>query len=237
MSNTHGVFGFLLLGLPAGMLATHALSWELGTGVSLEGEARCNPGESTSDIVVSLRRPGMPLPPPAEPPAVLDQRKLRFVPHVLPVLVGTRVQFPNSDPIRHNVFSASEARMFNLGIYRTGVTRDVTFDKPGVIEVLCNVHPEMSAFIVVLDTPYFSSTNQESQFGISNLPPGGYQLSFWCEHRGELKREIQLDSVRSLRLRAILHSGLIDIEPAAANPGATRPGEPGDTLFPVRRVR
>ncbi len=111
----------------------------------------------------------------------MDQKDLRFVPHVLAIQVGTTVEFPNSDPVAHNVFSISEAKRFNLGLYRRGSVRRVKFDKPGVVELLCNVHMEMSAYIVVLKNPYFARSGPDGTFRISGIPPGQHRLRCWHE--------------------------------------------------------
>ncbi len=113
-------------------------------GSVLEGTVHC-PSEHPK--VVFVEAGDLVSPPPPSAPAVLDQRGLEFIPRVLPVMVGTRVAFINSDPVLHNVFSASKTKLFNLGTYATGVTRYVTFDRPGLVEVLCNVHHEMIAYI------------------------------------------------------------------------------------------
>ncbi|MGB9106015.1 MAG: plastocyanin/azurin family copper-binding protein, partial [Terriglobales bacterium] len=81
---------------------------------------------------------------------LMDQKSLRFVPHVLAIQVGTTVEFANSDPLAHNVFSISSPKRFNLGLYGRGTSRRMKFDQPGVVQLLCNVHQEMSAFIVVV---------------------------------------------------------------------------------------
>jgi plastocyanin len=120
-------------------------------------------------------------PPPAEHPAI-DQRNLVFVPHVLPVLKGTTVDFKNSDTVKHNIFSSRKSpTVFNLGTYSAGVVRSVTFDKAGVVTLLCNVHAEMSAYAVVVETPFFAVTDRQGNFTIAGVPPGSYQLSFWHE--------------------------------------------------------
>jgi plastocyanin len=113
--------------------------------------------------------------------AVIDQKDLRFVPHVLAVQAGASVEFPNSDPVSHNVFSISPAKRFNLGLYVRGAKRRITFDHPGVVELLCNVHLEMSGYIVVLKNPYFSRASSDGTYRITAVPAGRYRLRCWNE--------------------------------------------------------
>lgn len=125
--------------------------------------------------------PGRDFAPPAEHP-VVDQKDLVFIPHVLAVLKGTTVDFRNSDSVKHNIFSSRKSpTVFNLGAYSSGVVRSVTFDKPGAVSLLCNVHAEMSAYVVVVETPYFAQTDREGRFTIGGVPPGSYRLAFWHE--------------------------------------------------------
>jgi plastocyanin len=116
--------------------------------------------------------------PPQIHPA-LDQRDMVFRPLVLPVVVGTTVDFPNSDPLFHNVFSLSAPKEFDLGKYPKGQHRSVTFDKEGVVSVYCEIHSYMFATILVLQNPYFSQPDQGGDFEIADVPRGTYQLSFW----------------------------------------------------------
>jgi len=118
---------------------------------------------------------------PAQEKPILDQLNMVFIPHVLPILTGTTVQFPNSDEVRHNVFSPSKIKPFNLGTYSKGVTREVLFDKAGVVTLLCNVHTEMSAFIIVLENPYFAKTGPDGTFIINDVPEGKYIIKTWHE--------------------------------------------------------
>ncbi len=121
------------------------------------------------------------VPPPKANP-IVDQKNLVFVPHVLPVQVGTNVSFRNSDTVKHNIFSSRRSpTVFNLGTYGTGVVKEVAFDKPGVVTLLCNVHSEMSAFVVVAETPWFAVTDRQGHFRIDGVPPGTYQLEAWHE--------------------------------------------------------
>ncbi len=117
-----------------------------------------------------------------DPPQIhprLDQQDMLFRPIVLPILVGTTVDFPNDDDIFHNVFSYSDAKEFDLGRYPRGQLRSVTFDKPGIVKVYCDIHTYMYATILVLDNPYFSVPDQDGNYRIPNVPPGHYRLSFW----------------------------------------------------------
>jgi plastocyanin len=111
----------------------------------------------------------------------LVQRNKSFDPHLLVVPVGSVVAFPNHDPFFHNVFSLFEGKRFDLGLYEAGSTRDVHFDKPGISYIFCNIHPEMSAVVVALDTPYFGISDRQGQVVIANVPSGRYTLRVWYE--------------------------------------------------------
>lgn len=117
--------------------------------------------------------------------AVLDQRKQTFVPYALPVTVGTTVQFPNSDPIYHNVFSLSKAKRFDLGRYPQGDTKTVRFDVPGIVRVFCEIHSHMSAYILVFSHRYFASTDGSGSYRIDAVPPGDYDVTVWTD--GEVR--------------------------------------------------
>jgi len=121
--------------------------------------------------------PGSYAPPQNHP--TLDQRDMVFRPLVLPVVVGSIVDFPNSDPLFHNVFSLSEPKEFDLGRYPQGQHRSVRFDRQGVVSVYCEIHSYMFATILVLQNPYFAQPDQDGNFEIGGVPPGTYQLSFW----------------------------------------------------------
>ena len=126
---------------------------------------------------------------------VMDQRNLEFVPHVLPILVGATVDFPNNDKVNHNVFSMSRTKKFNLGSYPAGESKSVVFDKPGIVELRCDVHAEMAAYILVMKNPYFAVTDKQGHFeipdsshlkqigltGVKNLAPGKYFVKTWHE--------------------------------------------------------
>lgn len=159
---------------------------------TIEGRVRLSgPATDLSNFVISVENIEGPFPAPRKP-AVMDQKDLHFVPHVLVIQVGTTVEFPNSDPVSHNVFSISEPKRFNLGLYPRGTVRRVKFDKPGVVELLCNVHLEMSAYIVVVKTPYFAKTESDGTFRIAGVPAGRHRLRCWHERLPAQEQEIDI---------------------------------------------
>lgn len=115
---------------------------------------------------------------------VLTMKGKAFAPHVLAIGAGTTVDFPNEDPILHNVFSVSEEG-FDLGLYKRPKSGSRTFDKPGVYTIYCNIHPQMSATVVVRDNPYFASAAKDGSFRISGVPAGEYKLVAFHDRAGE----------------------------------------------------
>lgn len=132
--------------------------------------------------------------------ALMDQLNLRFVPHVLPVVVGTKVAFPNSDEVRHNVFSPSPTKRFNLGTYPRGTTKYLVFDKPGIVDLLCNVHAEMSAYVVVIETPYVAQVARDGTYVLKDVPAGQYVVCAWREELKEQRRDVTVREGESLTL-------------------------------------
>lgn len=150
----------------------------------LHGIARAG-GRATPNAVVWLEAPGLP----GETAAgkvVLDQRNLSFSPHVLAVRVGTTVAFPNSDRVFHNVFSFRDGKRFDLGMYPVGALRHVTFDKPGLSRIFCNIHPNMAAYVVAVDTPYFAVSDGAGSFTIASVAPRSYTYHAWRAGAAEL---------------------------------------------------
>ena len=119
------------------------------------------------------------------PHAVVTQRDKKFIPHVLTVVAGTTVDFPNQDPLLHNVVSSSPAKRFDLGMYPQGETKSVTFEAPGVVELRCNAHPEMSAFVVVHSSPYAAVTDARGVYTIGGVPAGSHPVRVWHETLAE----------------------------------------------------
>jgi plastocyanin len=138
------------------------------------------------------------------PRAVMDQRNETFVPHVLAVMTGTSVEFPNSDKTYHNVFSLSKPKRFDLGRYAAGHSKSVRFDRPGVVRVFCDIHSHMNAFIVVFTHPFFDITEPDGRFRIGNVPPGTYSLIGWYEGEPRVTRSVTLPAGTVVDLELVI---------------------------------
>jgi len=164
------------------VIAILALTLAASAG-SISGKVSGVTGES---VVYVDTIAGKTFPAPAEHP-VIDQKGLLFQPHINVVLVGTTVDFLNSDKVAHNVFWPSlmqgtkKLKGGNLGTWPTGEKRSFKFDQPGVAALLCNVHPEMAGYIVVSPTPYFAKTDKSGDYKIENVPDGQYNVAAWHE--------------------------------------------------------
>jgi len=143
-------------------------------------------------VVVYLRN--------AQPQAVspmrvaIRQRDESFAPRVVAVTVGSEVEFPNDDPIYHNVFSLSRAKNFNLGRYARGDTRRVRFDKPGIVKVFCEIHSHMSATVMVLDHPWFAVPDEQGRFELPAVPAGSREITAWHERLGDTTLRVRIES-------------------------------------------
>jgi plastocyanin len=124
--------------------------------------------------------------------AVMEQRNETFLPHVLAIAAGTTVDFPNSDPTYHNVFSLSKENRFDLGRYARGRSKSVRFDRPGVVRVFCDIHSHMSAFIVVFGHRFFAATDEQGRYRIDAVPPGAYTLVVWNDGQARETREVRV---------------------------------------------
>ncbi len=191
-----GVLAFWTLLLPIRAVAAEGGSG----GATVTGIVTLN-GRVTSDVVVAVSGPGGETlggqPGQGKPKLVtVDQRGKKFIPHVSAVMVGTLVNFPNNDKSWHNVYSASETTTFDLGLYPTGESRGV--------KVLCNVHPNMEAFIVVKKHAYFAVANDRGRYRIPGLPPGEYHLEVWYLELGT--------KVESFRIGRLGEARTVDVD-------------------------
>jgi plastocyanin len=144
-----------------------------------------SPQRDASDAVVwieGLHRPGA-----SAPRVIMKSERKRFAPHVLAAPRAAVVEFPNVDPIYHNVFSVSGSNRFDLGLYRSGASKTKEFDEPGLVQVYCNIHPQMIGYVMVVDSDWFAVTGQNGSFRLRDLPAGDYQLKAWHEEGGETR--------------------------------------------------
>jgi plastocyanin len=160
------------------VLAAASLAASAGT---ISGKVSGVPGES---VVYVDAIQGKTFPAPTQHP-VMDQKGLMFQPHLLAVQQGTTVDFLNSDKVAHNVFwtgvGGNKKLTHNLGTWPVGEKRSFKFDNPGAVPLLCNVHPEMSGYVVVSPTPYFAQTDKSGNYKIENVPDGSYTVTAWHE--------------------------------------------------------
>lgn len=162
---------------------------------TIEGEERAD----RSGVLVFIDRVEGDFAPPLTRPA-LSQRERRFAPHVLPVLKGTTIDFPNDDRIFHNVFSLSQNQPFDLDVYPPGESRSLTFKQPGWVKIYCHIHAQMASHILVLDNPFFALSDERGRFAIPELADGEYLLRTWHEFGGEVQRQIAVQGGQVLRL-------------------------------------
>ena len=134
----------------------------------------------------------------------IRQRDEAFTPRVVAVTVGSEVEFPNDDPIYHNVFSLSRIKNFNLGRYPRGETRRVRFDRPGVVKVFCEIHSHMSATVMVFNHPWFTVPNDAGQFELTGMPAGDRQITAWHERLGDTTVNVRIEVGRTLQADFIL---------------------------------
>lgn len=136
-------------------------------------------GAPVADAVVYAMPIGAKAPPPKSATAIIDQIKRRFVPLVSVVQTGTAVSFPNRDNIEHDVYSFSPAKRFELHLYHGVPAKPVVFDQPGLVVMGCNIHDQMIAYLLVVDTPWFAKTDARGQASIDDVPAGAYRLAAW----------------------------------------------------------
>ena len=168
---------------------------------TVRGTVTVTKQKSNANAVISIEAPDLAFTPPAEPVRI-DQKGFRFIPHITLAVPGTTIRFLNNDPEPHNVYSP-EGR-YNLGTWPTGETRDHVFDNPGIYTQLCNIHPDMLAYVVVLETPFSAVTDADGKFEVKGVPPGKYLLWAWHEKKDGLEREITVEAGKVLDLDLVI---------------------------------
>ena len=165
--------------------------------VKKDGEAKSNHG----GVVVYLKGVPNALPDTSKLVHRVYQRDKQFTPAVSVALLGSSIEFPNDDNIFHNVFSLSKALRFDLGLYKSGASKTVKAKKVGVVDVYCNIHPQMAAKVLVLDTKYYAMTEADGQFKIQGVPPGSYELVTWQRRGKEVSQRVTVSPGSKSELR------------------------------------
>ena len=175
-----------------------ASSLRAAVPAGLEGVVRVG-GQPGKDVVIWLL--DVPGPAPSQGRVVLDQRKLTFTPQVLAVRVGTAVEMPNNDRVFHNVFSFKDGKKFDLGLYPSGTSKLVTFDRPGVSRIFCNIHPSMAAYVVAVDSAFFAVSDDAGRFTMAAVPPGTYTYRAWRPGHDVAEGQVVVVAERALEVR------------------------------------
>lgn len=174
-------------------LAIHASAEEKGQG-TIQGTVKAKKAKYLRDTLVYIENVPNTFEPPKEH-VVMDQKNMAFIPHVLPLLKGTTVDFLNSDMVQHNIYSPdSVADNMNLGTWLKGEVRPFTFNKLGVASLRCNVHVDMQAYVLVLQNPYFARVNNDGSFSIINVPEGKYVVNLWNDRYKAEAGQIEIKS-------------------------------------------
>jgi plastocyanin len=166
-----------------------------------------HPQSSHAGVVVYLKGVPNALPDTSKMVFRVQQREKQFTPRVSVALLGSVIEFPNEDNIFHNVFSLSKALKFDLGLYKSGASKSVKAKKPGVIDVYCNIHPQMAAKVLVLDTKYYAMTETDGQFKIQDVPAGSYELVAWQPNGKEVSQRVTVGPGNRAELRVEVAAG------------------------------
>lgn len=209
--------GFLLSALSIGLLGL----CQLAGAAALQVEVREREGKSFGGAIVTLYAETATLPPAPPIRAIVDQVKLAFVPDLLVIPVGSTVEFPNSDAVGHQVYSFSAPRKFQLPLYRGKTYPPVTFDKPGLVTLGCNIHDNMLAYLFVTDAPRFGRTDSSGVWVASDLPAGRYRVHAWHPRMNEADEWVEgtvtiaadVDAKIRLQLKAALRPAAIGGRP------------------------
>lgn len=166
--------------------------------------------------------------PPPTTIARLTQRQKTFLPPILPVVAGQQVEFPNEDDIYHNVFSVSPKASFDLGQYRSGEkAKIVRFEQSGLVPVYCNIHPQMIAYIAVLENNAFALTDKDGKFTIKNIPPGKHKVNVWVSGAKRVAEDIEITAGQtqsvSMKIQQVLR-----IKPHKRKDNSAYPDDPAD---------
>jgi plastocyanin len=241
-----GIIGclFLLVGICAQQLQAEGVevSGKILMSVPVQSASKKNkaqhdsPSAANAVVWLSPLKPGsVPVIAPARQNLYrLVQKDKMFTPHLLVVPAGSQVEFPNLDPFFHNVFSLFDGKRFDLGLYESGTTRSVRFDREGVSYIFCNIHPEMGAIVLAISTPYYGISGESGFVVIRDVPPGTYRLNVWSEN-GQLANPTQSQRIVQVSTDAV-HLGDITLQ-SAADPLSNHKNKFGEDYEPTRDTK
>ena len=179
-------------------VAAHRMKFSLYADATRAGRGSEPPSmmDELQNVVVYLEhvQPGAETPARQRGPARMEQEGLSFKPHVLTVVKGTEVEFPNRDMLFHNVFSLSKHASFDLGRFAQNASKSLRFTTPGIVKVFCHIHSDMSGVIVVLDNSFYASPGSDGQFVIDGIPPGEYRVVAWHERARMAAKKIRIEA-------------------------------------------
>lgn len=178
--------------------------YERGPAVGLDADTETDPLALERSRVAVYLEGRIPDGSIGERVATMEQINRRFSPETLVIQAGSKVSFPNQDPIFHNVFSLSGAKTFDLGNYPKGDTRIVMFPEPGIVYVNCHLHPNMSAAIVVAPNKWYTKADREGHFALKNIPPGKYTVVAWHKTAGFFRQEVQVSAGREEQVEFLI---------------------------------
>jgi len=211
----------ILLVLLTASFSTFQISYSAPAGAKVEANITLanSKKNETANIAIWLEPVGSTsrIPKQTMPYPAIHQKGKKFVPKVVVVPSGHYVSFPNDDPFPHNVFSPSEVKKFDLGLYQAGDSRDQLMNRPGIVPIYCNIHPQMKGFVIAVKTPYFGLSNDSGKIEINNVPNGKYTLKVWheratSENLNKLSREVTVTG-------ASVNIGNIQIDEGGFTPG------------------
>jgi plastocyanin len=153
-----------------------------------------------SSVVIFVQGVPDSRPEPLAQPVLVDQTDKAFDPRVTVIPVGSTVDFPNNDRVFHNVFSVSRPATFDLGLYKSGTSKSVVFDRAGVVDVYCNIHPEMAAKVVVVDTTHYAVTGPDGAFSLDGIPPGTYPIVAWQADGAPFEGQVEVRAGKTTTL-------------------------------------
>ena len=156
------------------------------------------------DFVVYIDHPAPAVKRPTPVIKTISQKGATFIPHVTPIAVGTTIEWPNQDEIYHNVFSISDAKQFDLELYRSPEIKRVPFDKPGRVDVFCSIHTTMNCVILVLENPWFALSDAKGNYTITNVPPGTYKLRAWHERLPPQTQDVTVTESGQIKVDFVL---------------------------------